>query len=131
MRQTITAKPKLVQISTAYGRPKADSATVPRNKYVEIRSDKPPTKKQRDWPEYKTCKFTTEAIVTEGSEKGETQACLRESRMPDSPRPQAEAGRDRRGHQSGTGEAPPRGGHRPGDGLARLEAPSAKRSPFA
>ena len=29
--------------------------------------------KQRDWPEYKTCKFTTEAIVTEGSEKGETK----------------------------------------------------------
>ena len=26
---------------------------------------------QRDWPEYKTCKYTTEAIVTEGTEKGE------------------------------------------------------------
>ena len=28
-------------------------------------------KEQSDWPEYKTCKFTAEAIVTEGSEKGE------------------------------------------------------------
>jgi ParB family chromosome partitioning protein len=46
-------------------------ATPPRNKYVEIRNDKPTNQKQRDWPEYKTCKFTTEAIVTEGSEKGE------------------------------------------------------------
>jgi ParB family chromosome partitioning protein len=61
----------LVQISTAYGSAKDGSAAVPRNKYVEIRSEKPTNPKQRDWPEYKTCKFTTEAIVTEGSEKGE------------------------------------------------------------
>jgi len=26
---------------------------------------------QRGWPEYKTCKYTTAAIVTEGTEKGE------------------------------------------------------------
>jgi ParB family chromosome partitioning protein len=71
VRQTIAAKPKLVQISTAYGPAKADGPVVPRNKYVEIRTDKPANQKQRDWPEYKTCKFTTEAIVTEGSEKGE------------------------------------------------------------
>jgi len=71
VRQTIAAKPKLVQISTAYGSAKDGSAAVPRNKYVEIRSEKPTNPKQRDWPEYKTCKFTTEAIVTEGSEKGE------------------------------------------------------------
>jgi ParB family chromosome partitioning protein len=70
VRQTITAKPKLVQISTAYG-PTKDSSAVPRNKYVEIRNEKPTNPKQRDWPEYKTCKFTAEAIVTEGSEKGE------------------------------------------------------------
>jgi ParB family chromosome partitioning protein len=71
VRQTLAAKPKLVQISTAYGTPKDGSAVVPRNKYVEIRSEKPTNPKQRDWPEYKTCKFTTEAIVTEGNEKGE------------------------------------------------------------
>jgi ParB family chromosome partitioning protein len=71
VRQTIAAKPKLVQISTAYGTPKDGRAVVPRNKYVEIRSQKPTNPKQRDWPEYKTCKFTTEAIVTEGNEKGE------------------------------------------------------------
>ena len=73
VKQTVAAKPKLVQISTAYGQPKDGSAAVPRNKYVEIRSEKPTSQKQRDWPEYKTCKFTTEAIVTEGSEKGETK----------------------------------------------------------
>jgi ParB family chromosome partitioning protein len=71
IRQSIAAKPKLVQISTAYGAQKDGSAVVPRNKYVEIHTEKPTNPKQRDWPEYKTCKFTTEAIVTEGSEKGE------------------------------------------------------------
>jgi len=71
VRQTVAAKPKLIQISTAYGTPKEGSAAVPRNKYVEIRNEKPTNQKQSDWPEYKTCKFTTEAIVTEGSEKGE------------------------------------------------------------
>jgi ParB family chromosome partitioning protein len=75
VRQTIAAKPELVQISTAFGAQKDGNAVVPRNKYVVIRplpnSDKPTNPKQRDWPEYKTCKFTTEAIVTEGSEKGE------------------------------------------------------------
>jgi ParB family chromosome partitioning protein len=71
VKKTIAAKPKLVQISTAYGPAKADSPVVPRNKYVEIRNEKPTNPKHGDWPEYKTCKFTTEAIVTEGSEKGE------------------------------------------------------------
>jgi hypothetical protein len=71
VRQTVAAKPKLVQISTANGTPKDGSAVVPRNKYVEIRNYKPTNQKQRDWPEYKPCKFTTEAIVTQGSEKGE------------------------------------------------------------
>lgn len=73
VKVTIAAKPKLVQISTAYGQPKDGSAVIPRNKYVEIRHDKPQRKDQRDWPEYKTCKYTSEAIVTEGTEKGETK----------------------------------------------------------
>ena len=73
VKQTVAAKPKLVQISTAYGKPAEGSPVIPRNKYVEIRHDKPQRKEQRDWPEYKTCKYTTEAIVTEGTEKGETK----------------------------------------------------------
>lgn len=73
VKQTVTAKPKLVQISTAFGKPAEGSPVIPRNKYVEIRQDKPKSKNERDWPEYKTCKFTTEAIVTEGTEKGETK----------------------------------------------------------
>jgi ParB family chromosome partitioning protein len=71
VKQTLAAKPKLVQISTAYGAAKDGGTAIPRNKYVEIHNEKPTNQKQRDWPEYKTCKFTTEAIVTEGTEKGE------------------------------------------------------------
>jgi len=73
VKQTVATKPKLVQISTAYGQPKDGSAVIPRSKYVEIRQDKPQRKNERDLPEYKTCKHTTEAIVTEGTEKGETK----------------------------------------------------------
>ena len=69
--KTIVAKPKLVQITRAYGKAQEDSPAIPRNQYVEIRSEKPTNQKQAEWPEYKTCKFTTEAIVTEGSDKGE------------------------------------------------------------
>jgi ParB family transcriptional regulator, chromosome partitioning protein len=73
VQQTVTTKPKLVQISTVYGKPADGSSAIPRNKYVEIRQDKPKGKHERDWPEYRTCKYATEAMVTEGTEKGETK----------------------------------------------------------
>src|SRR5271156_3563175 len=70
--QTIAAKPKLVQISSSYGPPPNEgSAVLPRNKYIEIKKPDPKAKKQKDLPEYQTCKSMTEAIVTEGNEKGE------------------------------------------------------------
>ena len=71
--KTIVAKPKLVQITRAYGKPQEDSPAIPRNQYVEIRAEKPTNQKQAEWPEYKTCKYATEAIVTEGSDKGEVK----------------------------------------------------------
>jgi ParB family chromosome partitioning protein len=71
VRRTIAAKPKLVQISTAYGMQKEGRAAIPRNRYVVSRQEKPTKKQQESWPEYKACKFTSEAIVTEGSDKGE------------------------------------------------------------
>ena len=71
VKRIVAAKPKLVQITTAYGKPAEGSAVVPRNQYVEIRQEKPKNKYQQDAPEYKTCKFVTEAIVADGSEKGE------------------------------------------------------------
>jgi ParB family chromosome partitioning protein len=70
---TVAAKPKLVQISTAY-RPVADGSPVlPRNKYVTIRDDKPKDKEQAKRPEFKTCKYTTEAIVADGEGQGTLQ----------------------------------------------------------
>jgi ParB family chromosome partitioning protein len=88
---TITAKPKLVQISTAYGQPKEGSVTLPRNQYTEIRPDKPTTKEQAARPEFKTCKYATEAIVSEGIDKGELRKVCTEPTCPvhhPKPRPQ-------------------------------------------
>jgi ParB family transcriptional regulator, chromosome partitioning protein len=69
--KAVAAKPKLVQISTAYGQQQEGSATLPRNKYTEIRPEKPTTKDEATRPEFKTCQYTTEAIVSEGIDKGE------------------------------------------------------------
>jgi ParB family chromosome partitioning protein len=66
----IAAKPELVQISTAYGGQKDGSPVLPRNKYTAIQQEKPKDKQQAQRPEYKICKFTTEAIITEGSDVG-------------------------------------------------------------
>ncbi len=80
--KTLAAKPKLVQVSAAYGQPAEGSAAIPRNKYIEIKQEKPQNNKQRDWPEYKTCKSTTEAIITEGTEKGELRKICADPNCP-------------------------------------------------
>jgi ParB family chromosome partitioning protein len=83
-----------VQISTAYGQQKEGSATLPRNKYTEIRPDKPATKEQATRPEFKTCKYTAEAIVSEGIDKGELRKVCTEPTCPvhhPKPRPQKAA----------------------------------------
>jgi ParB family chromosome partitioning protein len=67
---TITARPELVQVSTVYGGQKEGSPVLPRNKYTAIRDDKPKSKDDAKRPEFKACKFTTEAIITEGSDVG-------------------------------------------------------------
>jgi len=89
--KAIAAKPKLVQISTAYGQQKEGSATLPRNRYVEVRPDKPGSKEEATRPEFKTCKYTTEAIVSEGIDKGELRKVCTEANCPvhhPKPRPQ-------------------------------------------
>jgi len=68
--KAVAAKPNLVQISTAYGGQKEGSAVLPRNKYTAIRDDKPQKKEDAQRPEYKVCKFATDAIITEGSDIG-------------------------------------------------------------
>ncbi len=68
--KTVAAKPNLVQISTAYGTQKEGSPVLPRNKYTAIRDDKPKSNDEAKRPEFKVCKFATDAIVTEGSDVG-------------------------------------------------------------
>jgi ParB family chromosome partitioning protein len=82
VRQSIAAKPKLVQISTGYGKQQEGSTTIPRNKYVEVRQEKPRTKEEATRPEFKACKYTTEAIVSEGSEKGELRKVCTQADCP-------------------------------------------------
>jgi ParB family transcriptional regulator, chromosome partitioning protein len=71
VKAKVAAKPELVQISTAYKQQPEGEKTIPRNKYVEIREEKPDTPEKAKWPEFKSCKYTTEAIVSDGIEKGE------------------------------------------------------------
>jgi ParB family chromosome partitioning protein len=68
--KAVAAKPNLVQISTAYGGQKEGSPVLPRNKYTAIRDDKPQKKEDAQRPEFKVCKFATDAIITEGSDIG-------------------------------------------------------------
>jgi ParB family chromosome partitioning protein len=86
--QTIAAKPQLVQISTAYGVQKEGSPVIPRNKYTEVR--KPASKEEAKRPEFKVCKYTAEAIITEGSGVGTVhKVCANPSCPVHHPKPQA------------------------------------------
>ena len=66
----VAAKPELVQISTTYGTAREGSPVLPRNKYTTLREDKPKSKEEAQYPEFKVCKFTAEAIIAEGSDVG-------------------------------------------------------------
>ena len=106
--KAIAAKPKLVQVSTAYGQQQEGSSVLPRNRYTEIRTEKPKTKEEAARPEFKTCKYTTEAIVSEGIDKGELRkVCTeptcpvhhpkpRSQRVADDPKAKAQEERQRR-----------------------------------
>lgn len=88
--QTIASKPLLVQISTAYGAQKEGSPVLPRNRYIAIRDEKPTTKEQAKRPEFKVCRFATEAIVSEGSDVGSIQkVCANPACAIHHPKPQA------------------------------------------
>jgi ParB family chromosome partitioning protein len=68
--KSIAAKPELVQISTGFGVQKEGSPVLPRNKYTAIRDDRPKSKDEAKRPEFKECKHTTEAIITDGTDIG-------------------------------------------------------------
>jgi ParB family transcriptional regulator, chromosome partitioning protein len=82
VKAKVAAKPELVQISTAYKQQPEGEKTIPRNKYVEIREEKPDTPEKAKWPEFKTCKYTTEAIISDGIDKGELRKVCTEPTCP-------------------------------------------------
>lgn len=82
MAKTVAAKPELVQISTAYGTQKEGSPVLLRNKYTAIRDDKPKSNDEAKRPEFKVCKFATDAIVTEGSDIGTIHKVCKNSDCP-------------------------------------------------
>jgi ParB family chromosome partitioning protein len=82
VQKQIAAKPELVQISTAYGQQQEGSKIVTRSKYFEIRPDKPDTPEKAKWPEFKTCRYTTEAIVSDGIDKGEMRKVCTQADCP-------------------------------------------------
>ncbi|WP_263415226.1 hypothetical protein [Terriglobus albidus] len=59
-----------MQISTAYGKQPEGSKVLPRNQYTAIRDEKPKSKEEAKRPEFKVCKFATDAIITEGNDVG-------------------------------------------------------------
>ena len=82
VQKQIVAKPEMVQISTAYGKTQDGSKIITRSKYVEIKSEKPDTPEKAKWPEFKTCRFTAEAIISEGIDKGEVRRVCAEADCP-------------------------------------------------
>jgi ParB family chromosome partitioning protein len=82
LRRPVAAKPELVQISRAYKQQSESEKTIPRNKYVEIREEKPDKPEKTKRPEFKTCKYTTEAIVSDGIDKGELRKVCTEPTCP-------------------------------------------------
>jgi ParB family chromosome partitioning protein len=82
VQKQLTAKPELVQISTAYGGQVEGGKIVTRTKYVEIRQDKAESPGQAKRPEFETCKYTKKAIIAEGLEKGEVRQVCTENDCP-------------------------------------------------
>ena len=58
------------------------SKVVTRSKYVEIRPEKPDTPEKAKWPEFKTCNYTTEAIIADGLGKGEVRKVCTQPHCP-------------------------------------------------
>jgi ParB family chromosome partitioning protein len=123
VRQTIAAKPKLVQISTAYGTPKDGSAVMPRNKYVEVRNDKPTEPRSSAiGPNTRRASSPPRPSSPRAAKRA---SCGASARIPNARciMPRSKQQRCRRcWHQCRTGEAPPRGSTRPGDRLRVLGA---------
>jgi ParB family chromosome partitioning protein len=81
MERQIAEKPKLVQITTAYGT-RGDGPVLGRNRYVALNLAKPAKAKQPLSPSQKPCKHMAEAIVVDGAEKGHTTKVCADTNCP-------------------------------------------------
>lgn len=81
MERQIAEKPKLVQITTAYGT-RGDSPVLGRNRYVALNLAKPAKAKQPLSANQKPCKHMAEAIVVDGAEKGHTVKVCADTNCP-------------------------------------------------
>lgn len=79
---TVAVKPQLVQISTSYRAQDEGSTVLSRGKYVAICEERPTDKEQAKRPEFKTCKYTTEAIITDGEGQGTVHKVCAKSDCP-------------------------------------------------
>jgi ParB family transcriptional regulator, chromosome partitioning protein len=71
---------RLVRLATVAA--KRAAPFCPRNRYTEIRTEKPASKDDGKQPEFKVCKFAREAIITDGSERGELRKVCSEPSCP-------------------------------------------------
>jgi ParB family chromosome partitioning protein len=69
VQKQIAEKPKLVQITTAYGT-RGDGAVLSRNRYIALNLAKSAKAKQPLSPYQKPCKHMAEAIMVDGAERG-------------------------------------------------------------
>jgi ParB family chromosome partitioning protein len=81
MERQIAEKPKLVQITTAYGT-RGDGPVLGRNRYVALILAKPAKAKQPLSANQKPCKHMAEAIVVDGAEKGHTVKVCADTNCP-------------------------------------------------
>lgn len=82
VQKQVVVKPEQVQISTAYGQQQERSKIATPSMDVEIKSVKPETPEKAKCLEFKTCKFTTEAIASEGIDKGELRKVCTQADCP-------------------------------------------------
>ena len=130
VKQTVAAKPKLVQISTAYGKPPKAAPVVPRNKYVEIRQEKP--KNERAGETRRSSRRASTPPRPSSPRAARRANCARSAPIPIArcitPRSSGD-GRTPMPHSRPQQEKqPPRGSHCPGHRPPRLESHRRRRS---
>ena len=70
---TLSAKPEMVRISTSYVQQPEGATALPPKQVCRHQPGEADLPQQAKWPEYKTCRFTKDALITDGLDKGEVR----------------------------------------------------------